>query len=289
MSLKFCWKPSSLAFFVRSAAFQRFREGKVGISHKIAYTRGKIVAIAREAARLVRQQAKAGSASLGRGLDEFFRALYTFRVPLMLSTFSYLVFSQPDQIHELYITSFSHGTGAWLRLFVTGTLIFFLCGLFVILVQLRARKASTWITTLTAVFCSILPIFGILQGMYYGYVAKLITGRGLLRIDNLSVAKVYAVYREKYPDDVQLNTFPPEIFDFSLLDPTYQGLIWVVLVCIASIFFLTPFSRCSAHSFYLGCSGGKDMFAKSHLYRGGVILTVMGTSKNSSFPRPVRI
>jgi hypothetical protein len=206
--------------------------------------------------------------------DYLFRASYTFRVPLIAAILSYIILSQLQQVQELYFTTMSDGLGGWLRMFITAALLFALSILLIVLVRVGEcflpppLSKAAFLNTHTAMklACGTLPFIGVLQGILFSFVWK-------INSSFYSFFKLFQEYQQKHPADPNLKAFPPEIFDFELLNPGYPLIAFAVFACAGVVFFISPISRRLADSIYRECIGAGTSFHRTKLYRVLLILT----------------
>ena len=206
--------------------------------------------------------------------DYLCRASYTFRVPLAMAALSYVILSRPQQVQELYFTTMSDGLSGWFRMLLTIALLYALSVTLIVLVRVSDRflapplRKAAFVNTHTAVklVSSTLPIIGVLQGMFLSLVWK---------IDQnfYTFLTLFQDYREKYPADPRIKAFPPQIFDFELLNPSYPLIVFTALMCAGVVFFCMPTSRRLANSIYRNCIGVGTLFVRTKLYCAVSILT----------------
>jgi hypothetical protein len=172
----------------------------------------------------------------------------------------------------------SEGIAAWVRVIIAAILLFVLGNMLIFLVDISDRfflrsatkKGPAHAHTAIKIFCAIFPAIAILLGTALGFSTKI--DRNFFLFYSLIRA-----YSERYPDDPDLEVFPPEIFDFRSLDPAFPQIIFALIVFLMCIYFLSPIPRRSVGYIYRHRYDFHAPFYRSKFYLTASVLTVFFT------------
>ncbi len=136
---------------------------------------------------------------------------------------------------------------------------------------LHPTKGATSISNhrLIKLVVGALPFAGALEGIWYGLGSRIVSD-----LAEFSSQQVQ-VYRQQYPNDPSLRPFPAELFDKFLISGAQ--FLFVLLVLVGAIFFVTPLPRKCAGYLYGRYVGRCVLFHRTRLYRTILYLTAFCT------------